>query len=70
MIAELRSWQSTSGHTTWRIRVRLSVGEVRDPNGPTIVIQHHILSGARSLCNGLRDAFGQSDQDMVGRSYW
>ena len=48
--------------------VRLSVDEVRDPNDPTVIIQHHIPSGVQALCNALRDAFGQSDQDMVSRS--
>ena len=48
--------------------VRLSVDEVRDPNDPTVVIQQHIPSGVQALCNALRDAFGQSDQDMVSRS--
>ena len=48
--------------------VRLSVDEVRDPNDPSIILQHHIPSGVQALCNALRDAFGQSDQDMVSRS--
>lgn len=48
--------------------VRLSVDEVRDPNDPTVILQHHIPSGVQALCNALRDAFGQSDQDMVSRS--
>ena len=48
--------------------VRLSVDEVRDPMNPEIIIQHHIPSGVQALCNALRDAFGQSDQDMVSRS--
>ena len=48
--------------------VRLSVEEVRDPMNPNNIIQHHIPSGVQALCNALRDAFGQSDQDMVSRS--
>ena len=48
--------------------VRLSVEEVRGPMNPNIIIQHHIPSGSQALCNALRDAFGQSDQDMVSRS--
>ncbi|CAJ1430110.1 unnamed protein product, partial [Effrenium voratum] len=48
--------------------VRLSVDEVRDPVNPQIVLQQHIPSGVQSLCNALRDAFGQSDQDLVSVS--
>ena len=48
--------------------VRLSVDEVRDPVNPQIVLQQHIPSGIQSLCNALRDAFGQSDQDLVSVS--
>ena len=48
--------------------VRLSVDEVRDPTNPQIILQAHIPSGVQALCNALRDAFGQSDQDMVSRS--
>lgn len=48
--------------------VRLSTDEVRDPNDHSVILQHHIPSGVQALCNALRDAFGQSDQDMVSRS--
>eukprot|EP00438_Fugacium_kawagutii_P029807 Skav231475 [mRNA] locus=scaffold1100:530653:539709:- [translate_table: standard] len=48
--------------------IRLSVDEVRDPNDPNTIIQQAIPSGVQALCNALRDAFGQTDQDMVSRS--
>eukprot|EP00435_Cladocopium_sp_Y103_P008328 s555_g2.t1 len=48
--------------------VRLTVDEVRDPTDPNIILQHHIPSGVQALCNALRDAFGQSDQDLVSKS--
>ena len=48
--------------------VRLTVDEVRDPTDPNIILQHHIPSGVQALCNALRDAFGQSDQDLVSKA--
>eukprot|EP00435_Cladocopium_sp_Y103_P062667 s753_g24.t1 len=48
--------------------VRLSVDEVRDPNDPTIVIQHHIISGVQALFNELRAAFGEGDQVRATQS--
>ena len=48
--------------------VRLAVDEVRDPINPNQILQAHIPSGVQCLCNALRDAFGQSDQDMASSS--
>ena len=48
--------------------VRLSVDEVRDPADPTQIIQAHIPSGVQALAEALRDAFGQSDQELTTSS--
>ena len=48
---------------------RLAADEVRDPMNPNMnpngVLQAFIPSGAQCLCNALRDAFGQKDQDVA-----
>ena len=48
--------------------VRLAVDEVRDPINPNQILQAHVPPGVQCLCNALRDAFGQSDQDMASSS--
>jgi hypothetical protein len=48
--------------------VCLSVDEVRDPNNNSIILQHHTPSGVQALCSALRDACGQSDQDLVNKA--
>ena len=48
--------------------VRLTVDEVRDPMDPTQILQHHIPSGVQALATALRDAFGQSDQELTTSS--
>ena len=48
--------------------VRLPVDEVRDPQNPQVIIQHHIPSGIQALCDKLRETFGQNDLEMASRS--
>lgn len=45
--------------------VRFSADEVRDPNNPQVILQHHVPSSMRALAVALREAFGQSDQEMT-----
>ena len=48
--------------------VRLSVDEVRDPTDPNIILQHHVPSGVQALAHALREAFGQTDQELTTSS--
>ncbi|CAJ1334047.1 unnamed protein product, partial [Effrenium voratum] len=45
--------------------VRLSVDEVRDPANPMVVLQNHVPSDIQALATALREAFGQSDQELT-----
>ena len=45
--------------------VRLTVDEVRDPNNPQVILQNYIPSGVTALANALKEAFGQSDQELT-----
>ncbi|CAJ1364862.1 unnamed protein product [Effrenium voratum] len=48
--------------------VRLSVDEVRDPADPAQILQHAIPSGVQALCNALRAAFGQTDEQLLTKA--
>ena len=45
--------------------VRLSVDEVRDPANPMVILQNHVPSDIQALATALREAFGQSDQELT-----